>query len=57
MIIGKNFLVKVNSNIGNSSLSSSIDEEVRNLSGLQDVEQIRWIFLQEKIFIKRESIL
>ena len=31
MIIGKNFLVKVNSNIGNSSLSSSIDEEVEKL--------------------------
>lgn len=28
MIIGKNFLVKINANIGNSALSSSIDEEV-----------------------------
>ncbi len=28
MIIGTNFLVKVNTNIGNSSLSSGIDEEV-----------------------------
>ena len=28
MIIGRNFLVKVNTNIGNSALSSGIDEEV-----------------------------
>ena len=28
MIIGRNFLVKVNANIGNSAVSSSIDEEV-----------------------------
>jgi phosphomethylpyrimidine synthase len=33
MIIGRNFLVKINSNIGNSALSSSIDEEV---------EKMRW---------------
>ncbi len=31
MIIGKAFLVKVNANIGNSALSSSIDEEVEKL--------------------------
>ena len=31
MIIGRNFLVKVNSNIGNSAVSSSIDEEVEKL--------------------------
>ena len=28
MIIGRNFLVKINANIGNSLLSSSISEEV-----------------------------
>jgi phosphomethylpyrimidine synthase len=28
MIIGRNFLVKINTNIGNSAVSSSIDEEV-----------------------------
>ncbi|MCX7632080.1 MAG: phosphomethylpyrimidine synthase ThiC [Turneriella sp.] len=33
MIIGRNFLVKVNANIGNSALASSIDEEV---------EKMRW---------------
>ncbi len=31
MIIGKNFLVKVNANIGNSATTSSIDEEVEKL--------------------------
>ncbi len=31
MIIGRNFLVKINGNIGNSALSSSIDEEVAKL--------------------------
>jgi phosphomethylpyrimidine synthase len=33
MIIGRNFLVKINSNIGNSAISSSIEEEV---------EKMRW---------------
>ncbi|WP_268597966.1 phosphomethylpyrimidine synthase ThiC, partial [Escherichia coli] len=28
MIIGRNFLVKVNANIGNSAVTSSIEEEV-----------------------------
>ncbi|BDW77682.1 hypothetical protein BFINE_34770 [Bacteroides finegoldii DSM 17565] len=28
MIIGRNFLVKINTNIGNSATTSSIDEEV-----------------------------
>ena len=31
MIIGRNFLTKVNANIGNSALSSSIEEEVEKL--------------------------
>ncbi|MBA2341668.1 MAG: phosphomethylpyrimidine synthase ThiC, partial [Pyrinomonadaceae bacterium] len=33
MIIGRNFLVKINANIGNSAITSSIDEEV---------EKMRW---------------
>jgi len=37
MIIGRNFLVKVNANIGNSAVSSSIAEEVEKL-----VWAIRW---------------
>ncbi|WDE95839.1 phosphomethylpyrimidine synthase ThiC [Lentisphaera profundi] len=31
MIIGRNFLVKINANIGNSAISSSIEEEVEKL--------------------------
>ncbi len=31
MIIGRNFLVKINSNIGNSAITSSIEEEVEKL--------------------------
>jgi phosphomethylpyrimidine synthase len=31
MIIGRNFLVKINSNIGNSAVASSIDEEVEKM--------------------------
>ena len=37
MIIGRNFLVKINSNIGNSAVTSSIEEEVEKL-----VWSIRW---------------
>ncbi|HEX5478894.1 MAG TPA: phosphomethylpyrimidine synthase ThiC [Dehalococcoidia bacterium] len=32
MIIGRNFLVKVNANIGNSAVASSIDEEVEKMT-------------------------
>jgi phosphomethylpyrimidine synthase len=37
MIIGRNFLVKINANIGNSALSSSIGEEVEKMTW-----SIRW---------------
>ncbi|MEK8090791.1 phosphomethylpyrimidine synthase ThiC [Thermithiobacillus plumbiphilus] len=37
MIIGRNFLVKINANIGNSAVGSSIEEEVEKL-----VWAIRW---------------
>ncbi|MBL8946855.1 MAG: phosphomethylpyrimidine synthase ThiC, partial [Myxococcales bacterium] len=37
MIIGRNFLVKVNANIGNSAVGSSIEEEVEKLQW-----SIRW---------------
>jgi phosphomethylpyrimidine synthase len=37
MIIGRNFLVKINANIGNSAVTSSIDEEVEKM-----VWAIRW---------------
>jgi phosphomethylpyrimidine synthase len=36
MIIGRNFLVKINANIGNSAISSSIEEEV---------DKLRWAVL------------
>ena len=32
MIIGRNFLVKINANIGNSAIASSIDEEVEKMT-------------------------
>ncbi len=32
MIIGRNFRVKINTNIGNSAVSSSIDEEVEKMA-------------------------
>ena len=32
MVIGRNFLVKINANIGNSAVSSSIEEEVEKLT-------------------------
>jgi phosphomethylpyrimidine synthase len=32
MIIGRNFLVKINANIGNSAVASSIDEEVQKMT-------------------------
>ncbi len=37
MIIGRNFLVKINSNIGNSAVTSSIEEEVEKM-----IWSIRW---------------
>ena len=37
MIIGRNFLVKVNTNLGNSSVASSIEEEVEKM-----VWAVRW---------------
>src|SRR5207244_4713240 len=32
MVIGRNFLVKINANIGNSAVSSSIEEEVEKMT-------------------------
>src|SRR5436190_4624262 len=32
MVIGRNFLVKINANIGNSAVSSSINEEVEKMT-------------------------
>ena len=59
MIIGRNFLVKVNANIGNSAVSSSVEEEVEKLQW-----SIRWgsdtvmdLSTGEKIHETREHIL
>ena len=57
MIIGRNFLVKINANIGNSAITSSIEEEV---------EKMRWatrwgadtvMDLHRKISIKQKWII
>src|SRR5690606_39079159 len=37
MIIGRNFLVKINANIGNSAVTSSVEEEIEKM-----VWAIRW---------------
>jgi phosphomethylpyrimidine synthase len=56
MIIGRNFLVKINANIGNSAVSSSIDEEVEKA-----VWACRWgadtimDLSTGKIFMKQEN--
>lgn len=59
MIIGRNFLVKINTNIGNSAVTSSIEEEVDKM-----VWAIRWgadtvieLLDGENIHETRESIV
>ena len=59
MIIGRNFLVKINSNIGNSPVVSSIEEEVEKM-----LWSIRWgadtvmdLSTGENIHTTREAIL
>ncbi|MBF0385780.1 MAG: phosphomethylpyrimidine synthase ThiC [Candidatus Omnitrophica bacterium] len=59
MIIGRKFLVKINSNIGNSAISSSINEEVEKM-----VWSIRWgadtvmdLSTGKNIFDTREAII
>ncbi len=59
MIIGRNFLVKVNSNIGNSAVSSGIEEEVEKLQW-----SVRWgadtvmdLSTGEEIHRTREAII
>ncbi len=59
MLIGRRFLVKINANIGNSSLSSSIEEEVEKLRWA-----VRWgadtvmdLSTGQEIHATREAIL
>lgn len=56
MIIGRNFLVKVNANIGNSAVTSSIEEEVENWCGRHAGALTRsWICPPDVIFTKPAS--
>ena len=59
MIIGRNFLVKVNSNIGNSAVSSSIEEEVEKLrwSCRWGADTVMDLSTGSDIHATRESIL
>ena len=55
MIIGQNFLVKIN-NIGNSAVISSVYDEVENSYGLSGGEVIQlWIYQLETTFIIYEN--
>ncbi len=47
MIIGRNFLVKINANIGNSAVSSSVEEEV---------EKLRWATLWGADTIRNSAV-
>ncbi|MDR7301563.1 phosphomethylpyrimidine synthase ThiC [Haloactinomyces albus] len=59
MIIGKNFLVKVNANIGNSAVTSSIEEEVEKMvwAGRWGADTIMDLSTGKRIHETRESIL
>ncbi|HED65458.1 MAG TPA: phosphomethylpyrimidine synthase ThiC [Planctomycetes bacterium] len=59
MLIGRNFLVKINSNIGNSAVSSSIEEEVEKLrwSVLWGADTVMDLSTGEDIHATREWIL
>jgi len=59
MIIGRNFLVKVNANIGNSALTSSIEEEVEKLtwSALWGADTVMDLSTGKNIHETREWII
>jgi len=59
MAIGRNFLVKVNANIGNSAVSSSIEEEVEKLRGatLWGADTVMDLSTGKQIHETREWIL
>lgn len=59
MIIGRNFLVKINSNIGNSALGSSIEEEVEKAmwSVKWGADTVMDLSTGENIHKTREAIL
>ena len=56
MIIGRNFLVKINANIGNSALGSSIEEEVAKMTWATRWGQIpSWTCRRVKISTRHEN--
>ena len=59
MIIGRNFMVKVNANIGNSAVSSSIEEEVEKLtwSALWGADTVMDLSTGKNIHETREWII
>ena len=59
MVIGRNFLTKINANIGNSAVSSSIDEEVEKLrwATLWGADTVMDLSTGENIHETREWIL
>lgn len=59
MVIGRNFLVKVNANIGNSAVSSSIEEEVEKLtwSALWGADTVMDLSTGKNIHETREWII
>ena len=59
MIIGRNFLVKINANIGNSAIASSIDEEVEKMrwSTLWGADTVMDLSTGRNIHATREWIL
>ena len=59
MIIGRNFLVKINANIGNSAIASSIEEEVEKMrwATLWGADTVMDLSTGKKIHATREWIL
>ena len=59
MIIGRNFLVKINANIGNSSVASSIEEEVEKMrwSTLWGADTVMDLSTGKNIHATREWII
>lgn len=59
MIVGRNFLVKINANIGNSILSSSIEEEIEKLvwSARWGADMVMDLSTGKNIHLTREFIL
>ena len=59
MIIGRNFLVKINANIGNSAVSSSVEEDVAKLqwSTLWGADTVMDLSTGKKIHETREWII